>query len=524
MERVHANPIIPGFAPDPSVVFVDGTYFLVNSTFHMFPGLPIYASKDLVTWTHIGNAINRAGQLSLQQSYTKLYGPDGAEELMSAQGGLYAPSIRYHKGTFYIVCTNVIHKKELPSLENEFQNFILTTDDIWANKWSDPIFYDFFGIDTSLFWDDDDRAYLIGSAAPAPETKIRQFEIDLKTGKKLSEEKLLWEGITKVFPEGPHMYKKDGWYYLLIAEGGCFADHHTIMARSKSIWGPFEVNPNNPVMGKTDPNGYIQYTGHGDLFQDPSGQWYFICLGVRKTKEGRFIMGRETVITTAQWPEGEFPTIDFAKLDVPIKGGKQPAPAWPLKPSGSSLTPEVDLMHIRNPIEENYKYDGSRIALITSKAPLSQAGEPVSFVGKRQRLLDGAASVILNVPNTSALENTLEAGLCYYKDELRFTRIFLDVQNGEIVWEIKNKARSIDRRAARSVKSLFAAASSKVVFGMSYTENQLSFWYSAYGTKEELAQIDSLDMTGHDFVGPVIGAFGTAAKESRVEFVDLVVE
>ncbi|KAJ4157082.1 hypothetical protein NW754_008724 [Fusarium falciforme] len=235
-------------------------------------------------------------------------------------------------------------------------------------------------------------------------------------------------------------------------------------------------------------------------------------------------MGRETVKNTAQWPEGEFPTIDFAELDVPIKGGKQPAPAWPLKPSGSSLTPEMGLMHIRSPVEENYKYDGSKITLITRKAPLSQAGEPVSFVGKRRRLLDGTASVTLNVPDTSALEKTLEAGLCYYKDELRFTRIFLDVQNGEIVWEIKNKARSIDRRAARSVKSLLATASAKVVFGISYTEDQLSFWCSADGVKEKLAQIDSLDMTGDDFVGPVIGAFGTVAKESRVGFVDLVVE
>ncbi|KAI8713614.1 hypothetical protein NCS52_01306300 [Fusarium sp. LHS14.1] len=208
MERVLANPIIPGFAPDPSVVFVDGTYSSSNRRF-------------------------------------------------ISQGGLYAPSIRYHKGAFYIVCTNVIHKSELPSLENEFHNFILTTDNIWANQWSDPIFYAFFGIDTSLFWDDGNRAYLIGSASPALETKIRQFDIDLKTGKKLSEEKLLWEGITKVFPEGPHMYKKDGWYYLLIAEGGCFADHHTIMARSKSIWGPFKVNLENLVMGKTDPNEYI---------------------------------------------------------------------------------------------------------------------------------------------------------------------------------------------------------------------------------------------------------------------------
>ncbi|RSL65157.1 hypothetical protein CEP53_003774 [Fusarium sp. AF-6] len=205
------------------------------------------------------------------------------------------------------------------------------------------------------------------------------------------------------------------------------------MARSKSIWGPFEVNPNNSVMGKTDPNGYIQYTGRGDLFQDPSGQWSFLCLGFRKRKEGRFIMSRETVIATAQWPEGEFPTIGFAKLDVPIKGGKQLAPAWPLKPNGSSLTPDVELMHIRNPVKENYKYDSSKITLTTSKGPLSQADEPVSFVGKRQRLLDSTASVTLNIPDASALENTLEAGLCHYKDELRFSRIFLDVHHRQIV-------------------------------------------------------------------------------------------
>jgi beta-xylosidase len=141
--------------------------------------------------------------------------------------------IRYHKGTFYIVCTNVLHKQFQAPDVSEYENFILLTTNIWADEWSDLVIYDFNGIDTSLFWDDDDCVYLIGAASsPKAETKIRQFEIDLKTGVKLSEEKLLWEGVTKVYPEGPHMYKKDGWYYLLIAEGGCFANHHTIMSRS----------------------------------------------------------------------------------------------------------------------------------------------------------------------------------------------------------------------------------------------------------------------------------------------------
>ncbi|GKT51995.1 LOW QUALITY PROTEIN: non-reducing end alpha-L-arabinofuranosidase [Colletotrichum spaethianum] len=109
-------------------------------------------------------------------------------------------------------------------------------------------------IDTSLFWDDDGRVYIIGAAGPPPQTEVCQFEIDLKTGKKLSEEKLLWEGVTKAYPEGPYMYKKDGWYYLLIAEGGCFAGRHTVMARARDIWGSYEVNRLNLVLGKANPN------------------------------------------------------------------------------------------------------------------------------------------------------------------------------------------------------------------------------------------------------------------------------
>ena len=230
------------------------------------------------------------------------------------------------------------------------------------------MFYDFFGIDTSLFWDDDDRAYVIGAAAPAHASKIEQFEIDIKTGKKLSEEVLLWEGITKVFPEGPHMYKKDGWYYLLIAEGGCFADHHTIMARSRNVWGPFEPNPLNSVLGKADPRGYIQYTSHGDLFRDHLGQWYFVCLGVRKNK-GRFIMGRESVLTTASWPEGEFPVIDTVPLNVPLPARQTPSPAWPARRKADR--PDVAFLHIRDPIEANYEYDENNIILTASKADVS---------------------------------------------------------------------------------------------------------------------------------------------------------
>jgi beta-xylosidase len=406
---------------------------------------------------------------------------------------------------------------------SEYENFILSTTDIWADEWSDPVFYDFNGIDTSLFWDDDDRVYLVGAAsAPNAETTIRQFEIDLQTGAKLSEEKLLWEGITKVYPEGPHMYKKDGWYYLLIAEGGCFANHHTIMSRSRNIWGPFEVNPANPVMKKADPSAYIQHTGHGDLFQSPSGQWYFVCLGVRKTN-GRFIMGRESVLTTATWPEGKYPTIDPAQLDalLPAKGGD--SPVWPA--SRAVGRPDVAFVHIRDPIGEHYKLEGSNITLVASKPDVSQSGEPVTFIGKRQRRLKGTSSAVLGPFVPSNLKGSaLKTGLCYYKDEHRFIRAFLDVDLESVVLEIVNKAKSIELRTASQLGVLNSDTS--IAFGIDHTEVEFMFWYAASNNpeeKKELGRVDTLDMTGLDFVGPIIGIFATSDVEVEVRYSSLVV-
>ncbi|KAH6689906.1 putative xylosidase/arabinosidase [Plectosphaerella plurivora] len=526
MERVQLNPLIPGFAPDPSLVFVDGTYFLVNSSFHIFPGLPIYASKNLQDWKQIGNAINRPSQLKLWESRTKIVGdPDS---IVCSQGGLYAPTIRYNNGTFYIVCTNVIHTSAQHENQNDKQNFILSTTDIWSDKWSDPVFYDFWAIDTSLFWDDDGKVYVAGAADEAPDSCIRQFQIDLETGKKLSESKVLWNGITRVYPEGPHMYKKDGWYYLLIAEGGCFEDHHVIMARSRNIWGPYEVNPANPVLPKTVPNAdYIQYTGHGDLFQDHAGQWYFVCLGVRK-KDGRFIMGRESVLTTAIWPEGEFPLIKKARLDVPLAldrpKGRVVCPTLKSPVTNGNATshrPDVGLVHIRDPELEKYTFDGDGIELSASTADIDQFDKPVTFVGRRQRSLDGSASTTLELSAEASVGSQLKTGLCYYKDEHRFVRVFVDLVSDEIVNQLVNKAKSTEKTTARKVGALGDAT--HITFGMDYTEMSLSFWFSlttvgGLKEKDQLAEIDTMEMTGHDFVGPIIGIFAVGREEAKARY------
>ncbi|KAL1845277.1 hypothetical protein VTK73DRAFT_750 [Phialemonium thermophilum] len=553
MADTHLNPIIRGFAPDPSLVVVDGVYYLVNSSFHMFPGLPIYASTDLKTWTHIGNALNRPSQINLQRTFSKLWnrGGESGDDVHAYQGGLYAPTIRYRNGTFYIVCTNVEHDRSWKLTEDDFRNFIVWTTDIWSDEWSDPVYYDFKGIDTSLFWDDDGRVYLIGSASPAEEatasgdmdqiaaTTIDQFEIDLRTGQKLSPVRTLWAGVTRIFPEGPHMYKKDGWYYLLIAEGGCFEGHETIMARSRDIWGPYEANPRNPVLPRADPQGYVQFTGHGDLFQDATtGQWYFVCLGARKLPTGHFLMGRETFLTRASWLRGEFPTIETVVLDPVVSGAAQQPPRElpPVRPSQLSVTPDVGLLHIRYPDACRYRYEGGGsnnnnnnniIILIPSRAPLDQADEPVTFVGRRQRRLYGESSVLLHGLDDTTNAGALQTGLCYYRDEVRFTTVGVDVAAREIVLHVVNRAKKIERRVTQSAEPFLSAGTSgRLVLGVIYRETELAFWFShgENGARCELAVVDSLEMSGYDFVGPVIGIFATGDVEVPVRFGNLVVQ
>ena len=184
----YTNPVVRGFNPDPSVCRVGEDYYLVTSSFQYYPGVPLYHSKDLVNWEQIGHVLTRESQLPLGNAWTS--------------GGIYAPTIRYHNGRFYMITTNC----------GGGGNFYVWTDDI-RGEWSAPVWIDHDGIDPSLFWDDDGKVYYIGSG-------MRQFEIDLETGKKRSEVKKVWTGTGGRCPEGPHMYKRDGWYYLLIAEGG----------------------------------------------------------------------------------------------------------------------------------------------------------------------------------------------------------------------------------------------------------------------------------------------------------------
>ncbi len=301
MPNTYQNPILSGCYPDPSVCRVGEDYYLVTSTFEYFPGLPIFHSRDLVHWRQIGHVLDRPSQLPL----------DG----IAPSCGLYAPTIRYHRGTFYVINTLVGKPKayNITGVDG-CHNFIVTADNP-AGPWSEPYWLDDApGIDPSLFFDDDDRAWYCGNRIP-PEgeryngnREIWLQELDLTTMQLKGEKFSLWDGALKIsiHPEAPHIYKINGFYYLMIAEGGTAHNHAVMIARSKTITGPYEPNLGNPILthrhlGLDHP---IVGTGHADLVETQTGEWWLVCLAMRPCGGYFHNLGRETFLTPVVWEDG----------------------------------------------------------------------------------------------------------------------------------------------------------------------------------------------------------------------------
>ena len=286
------NPVLPGFYPDPSICEANGAYYLVCSSFSYFPGLPIFKSQNLVTWKQIGNIIDRAEQLDYS----------GAE----VSRGLFAPTIRFHEGKFYCICTQV----------DKIGNFFVTADKP-EGTWSKPIVIEGAeGIDPSLFFDDDGTCWYVGTR-PVPEGpkyngnwEIWIQKIDLTNGKLLGESKGIWRGALRncIWPEGPHIYKINGMYYLIHAEGGTGSDHAVCVARCETIDGEWIGKPANPILthrhlGNT---AGIKNVGHADLVC-ADGKWWLCCLASRPYGEGdkrACNLGRETFLVPVRWEEG----------------------------------------------------------------------------------------------------------------------------------------------------------------------------------------------------------------------------
>lgn len=280
------NPLIPGFNPDPSIVRVDGVYYLVTSTFEYLPGMPVYRSTDFAEWTQIGNVATRPEQVDVGKVLTG--------------GGVWAPTIRYRDGIFYVIVTIAMSPRGC---------VVFTATDP-AGPWSDGTTIEGIGgIDPDLAWDDDGTAYVTFSGLGTTGSEfgahhgIQQVRVDLARGTALEEPRSLWSGSGSMFPEAPHLYRRGGFWYLMIAEGGTERGHAVSIARSTSPDGPFEPHPANPVLTARGTKRPVQNTGHADLVDTPDGGSALVLLGVRPLGLTRAFspLGRETFATSVDW-------------------------------------------------------------------------------------------------------------------------------------------------------------------------------------------------------------------------------
>lgn len=360
--QTFKNPILKGFNPDPSICRVGGDYYLITSTFEFSPCVPIYHSKNLVDWTLINYCLTREEQLPLNG--------------MRASKGIYAPTIRYNDGVFYMVTTNV----------GNGGNFYVTTEDI-KGEWSDPIWVDIPGIDPTIFFDEG-KAYMTTNRVGERHV-IGLTEIDISNGKKLTETKWISDGTGGSYVEAPHLYKRDGYYYLVLAEGGTQEGHMVTIHRASTIYGPYESCPHNPVLTHRDrTREQIKGTGHADMVWDENDNCWMVCLGYR-TLQGRHLhnLGRETFLTPVKWLDG-WPIVGDnglinAEMEGPIEGQVIQAKE---KFNESFETQELNLRwnYIRNRDEAAYRLDPKGLMMINKGVGLSSYDQSPCFIGVRQ--------------------------------------------------------------------------------------------------------------------------------------------
>lgn len=286
-ENLYQNPILSGFHPDPSIVRVGEDYYMVNSSFMWFPALPIRHSRDLVHWEPIGHVLTDENTAMLKD--------------INGGCGYWAPDISYYHGRYYVTATlrrNDGHPR--PRAQ------IVTSAPVPEGPWEPPAVIEENGIDPSLFVDDDGKRYMLLNRG------ARLLPLSANAREAVGPARLLWYGDTKRASEGPRMLKKDGWYYLILAEGGTGMSHQISVGRSRTLDGPYEACPYNPVLHQYNPNGTLQKSGHGHFVQTPDGQWYAVYLCARPV-DGMCPLGRETALDPVTWTEDGWPLVNRRK-------------------------------------------------------------------------------------------------------------------------------------------------------------------------------------------------------------------
>jgi len=476
----YRNPIIPGYHPDPSICRVNGDYYLVNSSFQYFPGVPIFHSRDLVNWEQIGNVLTRDSQLPLKDA--------------TSWQGIYAPTLRYHDGTYYLITTNV----------GGGGNFMVTARNP-KGPWSEPIWLEQQGIDPSLYFEDG-KCYMVSN----PDNTITLCQIDPKTGRQLTPSRPLWQGTGGRYPEGPHIYKKDGYYYLLISEGGTELAHKLTIARSRSIEGPYEANPANPLLthcslaGQSSP---IQGTGHGDFVQAADGSWWLVFLAYRNYGGSYHHLGRETFLAPVEWPQGEWPVVNGGQpvdtlMRVATPAAQQPRPRHIRTTFDRPLGPEW--VYIQNPISSRYEMIDGKLRLTASSTTLLQNVNP-TFVGRRQEAANCTVETLVDFFDSVPHD---EAGLTIYQIHDGHVDFFVnsDSQGAMLTLRVRMKSLDVVKKAVplRQSRCYLRIHSDGLMYHFEYSTDGVN--YTA------LDHIDcsllSTEVVG-GFTGVVIGMYAT---------------
>lgn len=392
-EGLYQNPVLPGFRPDPSIVRVGEDYYMVNSSFTWFPALPLSHSRDLVHWEPIGHVLT-------EENTAMLAGLESGH-------GYWAPDISYHNGRFYVTATlrrNDSHPR--PRAQ------IVTSAARPEGPYDPPAVIEENGIDPSLFVDEDGKRYMLLNRG----ARLLPLSDDARTA--VGPARLLWYGDTRRASEGPHLLRKDGWYYLILAEGGTGLTHQISVGRSRTLDGPYTACPYDPVLHQFDPGAPIQKAGHGDLVQTQNGDWYAVYLCARPV-DGYSPLGRETALDPVQWTDDGWPLVNGRKGPSVLQ--KKPAlPAFaPQPPSMDPAAPNTLWVSQRGPVQA--AWDGAGLTLRADEKGLDDTASRAGLF-TRQTRLECSFTVRLD---TLPAEGQ-KAGISGYYDERSYCRFGLD--------------------------------------------------------------------------------------------------
>ncbi len=493
--KIH-NPIIRGFYPDPSICEAEGKYYIVCSSFQYLPGVPVFESEDLVNWKQVANALTRTTQVELHK--------------VPSSGGVFAPTLRYHEGIFYMVTNN-----------NTFgKNFYIYTDDI-KGEWSEPIFVDQEGIDPSLLFDNG-KVYFTSNGNDA-EGKgcILQCEIDIKTGEKLTESIPVWGGSGGRYLESPHLYHIGDWYYMMAAEGGTEYGHMITYARSREPFGPFEGYQGNPVLTNRNLGGnqsLIQGIGHGDLIRDKKGNYYIVCLGFRQSGEWQpyHHLGREVFLAPVSWQEDGWFTageqgIVTEWMDVDLSG-QQDMDMYQVSFENTGAD-DLRWSYLRDYHKENYQFTDRGLRLRGTKITLDEADTP-TFAGIRQ-------SEFHTCLNVSVSGEAKEAGITFYMDESQHYDLSLVQEKGERKAALR--LRIGDAACIANTVDL-PEGMEKVEFSVVSDPNRYEFYCMVDGEKKFLGSARTKYLSSEvagGFTGVLMGLYAVDEDGKWAEFEEL---